>query len=506
MGITKRRGGIKANFKFLISNYLKIVITKKRSGFSLVEVLVDIVVVSLVATAVITAFLAGYRIIALSKSKIVAVALANERMEEIRNMPYDDLATKTGPIYPQGDLLDEEMITKSSINLRIVTDIRFVDDPFDGNAQGTIPSKPVDIYPYDYKKVTINIYKVGKSGALATLSTNVSGNAAETPTNTGILYLCVIDAESEPVVSANVNITNTELNPSVNISTTTDSTGCIMIPSLPPDTHNHYHLVATKDGFSTDMTYPRTSQNPNALNPDIDIFAQQVANVTLKIDKVGTLNISTVDMTGVPMPNINIHVEGSKEKYFNPQTFKYSEDFTTDGGGHLTLSNMEWDDYKITVTTAGLYLSYSIPTLPIYLAPDTIAEISLRITNSSIAPRIISITPTRGVIPDLTSITVIGENFDNNLTIKLINSTTGAEIIGTDIEVTASKKIIADFDLSLSAIGFYDLLVTNPDGSFVMLVRGFEVVTDGLPAPDPEPDPFSMFPVERGMTNELYEI
>lgn len=437
----------------------------------------DFVVIALVATAVVTAFMAGYKIIALSKAKILAVALANEKIENIRNMPYDDLATEHGPIYPPGNIADEETLARSNINYRVVTDIRYVDDPYDGDALGTVPGKPTDIYPYDYKKVTITVYKVGKDESLATLSTNVSGNAAETASNTGILYLCIIDASGQPVANADVKITNTEVDPQVNIEAVTDSTGCIMIPALPPDLHNHYHLEATKDGYSIDMTYPRTAQNPNQLNPDIDILTQQVTSVTLVIDQDSVLRVRTVDVNGAIMPNIALHIEGSKEIYFNPQTFKYSEDHITDTDGFLELSEMEFDDYKVSVISAGLYLSSSTPTLPLHLAPDSIAEIVIRVTDSASAPRIVSVNPGQGVKPDLTSISATGANFDSSAIMKIVNPSTGAEIIGVDVSVHAGQEIIADFDLSPSTTGFWDVVITNPNGEFARQVGGFEIVT-----------------------------
>ena len=463
------------NFQFSIFNSKK---RSKKPGFTLVEILVDIAIIALVATAVVSAFMAGYKIIALSKAKVAAIALANEKMEDIRNMPYDDLATQFGPIYPAGEILDSENFERKSMEFRVVTDIRFVDDPFDGNAAGTITGKPKDIYPYDYKKVTITVYKTDREKPLAIVSTNVSSKAAETPTNTGILYLCIIDASGAPVSFAEVVVTNDDVDPPVDISTTTDETGCIMIPGLPPDSHNNYHLEVTKDGYSTTMTYPRTAQNPNALNPDIDILAQQVTNVTLTIDKVSTLRIRTNDLSGAALPNITLHIEGSKEKYFNPSTFIYSEDHVTDGSGFLELTEMEFDDYKISVVSPGFYLSSASPVLPVKLNPDSVVEVTIKVTNSATAPRITSVIPSRGVLPDLTSITVTGENFDNSAIIKLINPNTGVEIVGTDVAVHAHQSIIADFNLALATIGFWDIQITNPGGELSQQSNGFEVVSE----------------------------
>lgn len=439
--------------------------------------MVDFVIIALVATAVLSAFMAGYNIIGLSKTKIASVALGNEKMENIRNMTYDQLATQTGPIYPPGNIPDTENVQRKNMNFQVVTDIRYVDDPYDGNAQGTIPGKPRDLYPYDYKKVTITVYKVGRTVPLTVLSTNVSSKAAETPTSTGILYLCIIDSNGQPVAQAKVKVINDDLTPPVYIETTTDDSGCIMIPALPPDQHNHYHIEVTKDGYSTDMTYPRTAQNPNALHPDVDILIQEVTNVTLVIDKVSILRIRTVDVNGTVVPNLTLHIEGSKEIYFNPSTYKYVQDVNCDANGFVELTDMEWDDYKISVASAGWYFSSSSPPLPAHLAPDSTLEVTLRVTNSATAPRIYTVIPSQGVKPDLTSITVTGTNFDNSVTMKIVNPVTGVEIVGTDVAVQAHREIIADFDLGQSTTGLWDVVVTNPNQEFSRQVGGFEVIT-----------------------------
>lgn len=450
----------------------------REKAFTLIEVLVDLMIISFVATAIIAAFMAGYNALSLSKAKIAAVALANEKMEILRNMPYDDLATENGAIYPPGELLDDEEIVRKNIRFNVHMTLSYVDDPFDGDALGSIPGKPVDIYPYDYKKARIEVYKIGREPVLADLSTNISAKAAETPSDTGILYLCVIDAENQPVTEATVTIVNTAVTPPVNMELETDESGCVMVPALPPDEHNNYHLVITKDGYSTDMTYPRTAQNPNQTQPDVNISVQQVTKVTLAIDKVSTLQINTVDLTGAPVPNLSLHIEDSKEIQFNPTVYKYSEDHDCDAFGQLTLTNMEWGDYKITVNTSGYYVSSAYPVLPVHLNPDTTLAVTVYITNSGTAPRITAVDPNQGVITDITSIRVEGENFDNSAEMKLIKSGGGSEIIGTNVEVQAHQEIVADFDLTAGSIGFWDLVITNPGGEYSRQYNAIEIVAE----------------------------
>ena len=448
----------------------------KKNGFTLVEVIVDIAVVALVAMAVLSGFMAAYRAIEYSKAKISAVALANEKMEIIRNMPYDDLATQNGAIYPPGDILDEEMVVRKNFNFTVHTTIRYVDDPYDGDALGEVPEKPVDIYPYDYKKARIEVFLEGRSIALSDISTDISASAAETPTNTGIFYLCIIDAVNNPVSAGDVLITNDEVDPPVNIVAVTDANGCILVPGLPPDSHNNYHIEVTKDGYSTDMTYPRTPQNPNQIQPDIDIIAQQVTRLTLAIDKVSTLIINTLDLTGAPIPSLSLHIESSKEIYFNPSTYKYSEDHSTDLNGYLELAGMEWDDYKITMNSDGFYIISSSPVLPVHLNPDSTQIVNLYVSIDSSSPRIYGIAPVSGVIPDITTVDISGENFDDLPIVKLVNPLTAQEITGTNIDVDSQgEEIIVDFDLSLATAGLYDVYVENPGGSYARQEDGFTV-------------------------------
>jgi prepilin-type N-terminal cleavage/methylation domain-containing protein len=450
----------------------------RKKGFTLIEILVDLMIITFVATAVIAAFMAGYNALSLSKAKVAAVALANEKMEILRNMPYDDLATENGAIYPPGELLDNEEVVRKNIRFNVHMTINYVDDPYDGDALGSIPGKPVDVYPYDYKKARIEVYKIGREPVLADISTNISAKAAETPSDTGILYLCVIDANNLPVTEATVTIENTEVSPPVNMELETDDSGCVMVPALPPDEHNHYHLVVTKDGYSTDMTYPRTPQNPNQLQPDVNISVQQVTRVTLAIDKVSTMQINTVDLTGAPVGNLSLHIEDSKEIQFNPTVYKYSQDHNCDAFGQLTLADMEWGDYKISINTDGYYLSSAYPVLPVHLNPDSTLSVTVFVTDSGSAPRITAVAPSQGVITDITSINVVGENFDNDATIKLVNPGSGAEIAGTNIEVHAHQEIIADFDLSTGSLGFWDLVITNPGGEYSRQYSAIEIVAE----------------------------
>lgn len=441
-------------------------------GFTLVEIVVDIAIIGLVAVAVLSAYSASFKTIELAKSKIAAVALANEKMEEIRNMPYDSLATEHGPIYPPGALLDNQEIQRNGVMFNVRTVIMYFDDPFDGDVGETIVGKPRDLYPYDYKKVEITVSKIGRNGFLSQITSNVAAKAAETPGNSGIIRICVIDASGAPVPEANVAIINSEVTPAVNISATTGIDGCIMVPNLPPTIHNNYRLTATKAGYSTDFTSPRTSQNPNALQPDVDVSVQQVTPQTLAIDKFSTLKIDFVDEANNPLPNQSFHLEGSKLLYFNPDTHKYSQDLTTDANGHIELTNMEFDDYSISINGRSV-LTVS-PYQPIGLKAETTLSVKVVSSSSSSMLRISRCNPINGKIGEIVSPTITGANFQNGASVKLVLG--AIEIVGS-IVTTTHDTIEVDFNLAGASEGMYDVVITNPDGSSVRQEKGFEVKT-----------------------------
>jgi len=461
----------------------------KKQGFSVIEVVIDIAIIGLVAAAILSAYSASFKMMDLSKSKIAAVALANEKMEEIRNMPYDNLATEHGPIYPAGILLDNQEIERQGVRFNVHTVISYIDDPFDGcgdvHQDGTPDSaclqnmpagKPTDLYPYDYKQVEITVSKIGRSGYLSRITSNVAAKAAETPGSSGIIKLCVIDSNSLPVPGATVSIQNPDASPAVNMSNlTVGNDGCIMVPNLPPTTQNEYHLTATMAGYSTDFTSPRTPQNPNQApyNPDVDVSVQQVTPQTLIIDKLSTLNIDFVDETGAPIPNLAFHLQGAKKLYFNPETFKYSADLTSDANGHLALTNIEFDDY--TVSIPGRYVLSSVPYQPVGLKANQTLSVKVISSTSSSLPRISKCDPLSGKIGEIVFPTISGANFASGATVKLMLGAT--EISGTNVVVSHDDTIEAEFNLAGATEGIYDIVVTNLSGSSVRQERGFEVKT-----------------------------
>lgn len=438
----------------------------------MVEVLIDVTIISMIGLAVVSAFGSAFKSIAASKAKITAVSLANEKMEIIKNLPYDSIATTSGSV-PPGAIPSEETVIRNNISFVVTTAIKYIDDPSDGLLGGDPPDP---YFSYDYKQVEIKVRRSTSEVNLVTLSTNIAANAAETSANKGIVYFCVIDSVNLPIGGATLTLQNDEVAPPVNLTVQTEDNGCVMIPELPPDTHNGYHLVVTKDGYSTAMTYDRTAQNPNQLHPDIDVLAQQVTRVTLAIDKISTININAYDLSGNPVPNLSLNLQDDYEIYFNPSSYRYSQDLQLDDLGKLVVSDLATANYSVRILTPGYFISSSNPVTPFFLAPDSIVTLDLYLSTSATAPSINSIQPGQGKITDAMTITINGNNFTAIPTLKLLNPLTNVEIIATDVEVHQKTQVSGVFDLTLGSLGLWDVYVENPGGEFSRKVGGFEII------------------------------
>ncbi|TAK89206.1 prepilin-type N-terminal cleavage/methylation domain-containing protein [Patescibacteria group bacterium] len=447
---------------------------QRSDGFTLLESLVGVAIVAIMATAVVSVFATNIVTMNLSQSRSTGLALANEKMEYLRDLPYDSLATQHGAIYPAGNILDTETVTRNNASYRVETSIRYVDDPFDGNLDGTINGKPQDLYPYDYKQAEIKVYTAKTNVKVATLTTNVAAKAAETSSSTGILRTKVQDANGQPVADATVHITNPSVSPAVDITTTTDSGGLVVIPKLPPDSSNRYNIVVTKSGYSTEQTYadPAGSQTATLVNPNI--LVQQIADVSFSIDRLATLSIQAVDTAGAPVPNLSITVTGNKTIYANPTVYKYSQAHLTDASGLASVGGLEWDSYSFAVPN-GYYIVATIPYQSVVVPPQDTTSIKLVVTTDAAWPRITAISPVSDTTGSTVAVTISGANLASGSSVVLKRS--GSTDINATNVVGSGASLTADLNLSGAATGDWDVVITKPDGKQVTQTGGFNVAT-----------------------------
>lgn len=313
-----------------------------QKGFSLIETLVATAVFLTVTIAGYQAFTSLMNAVLASEAKVAATEVANERFEIIRNLPYEDVGLVEG--LPVGIVEREETILRDNYTFELLYTIRSVDDTFDG----TIGGSPNDLSPADYKLIDLDITcpncKVFKPLKFTTL---VAPRSLETISTNGALFIQVFDSNGSPVQGANVHIINTNANPDIIIDETTDNEGWLRIIDAPPGV-NVYNISVTKNGYSTDETYPIGGVAGNSpANVDPTVVVQQVTQASFSIDELSTLNINSFDDSCVAKENIDYSITGTK-LIGAPDILKHpTVNSATNVSGVSTISNIEWDTYTL---------------------------------------------------------------------------------------------------------------------------------------------------------------
>src|SRR3972149_9573143 len=115
--------------------------TNRLRGQSLLEVLISLALFSILAHALFTLVTTTYSVNTFDKARIAARQLAEEKIEIIKNMPYDDIGTVGG--IPSGNLPQYETVNANGLNYLVKTIVIYIDDDFD-------MLTPDDLLPTDY--------------------------------------------------------------------------------------------------------------------------------------------------------------------------------------------------------------------------------------------------------------------------------------------------------------------------------------------------------------------
>ena len=343
---------------------------KSKKGFTLVELLVGVTVFTLICVSVYSAYTSIFNIVYTSRAKLIAVDLTNEELEIIRNLPYSDVGISGG--IPSGKLVHSQTVVRSATSFTVLITIRNIDDPFDSTLGGT----PNDSSPADFKLVEVEVNCTTCKNFIPTVvTTRVAPKNLETASTNGALFVKVFDANGNSIEDANVHITNNQVNPPIVIDDVTNVNGLLQVVDAPPGV-NAYNITVTKNGYSTDQTYTAVVGNPNPVKPPATVVLQQVTQLSFIIDKLSSMSVSSVTQTCTAVPSIDFNLRGAK-LIGTPSVWKYNQNKTTGGGGTLSISNLEWDSYTITLQDTDYDLVGWNPISPINLVPNSNQAVQL---------------------------------------------------------------------------------------------------------------------------------
>ena len=125
---------------------------KMKKGFTLVEVLVGSAVFLTVAISAYGAYAGIFKLANLNQTRMLAVGLADEQFEMIRNMSYSNIGIMSG--VPSGLLPASTTLTRGGVAFNVGYTVRDVDLPFDGVFGSSTNN---DTAPADNKFVQISI-------------------------------------------------------------------------------------------------------------------------------------------------------------------------------------------------------------------------------------------------------------------------------------------------------------------------------------------------------------
>lgn len=308
-------------------------IIKDSHGFSLIEVLISLFIIMILTLGVYSLIILSLRITADNKAYVGAIGIANQKMEQIRNLPYKDVGVQGG--IPSGNIPQQEILTRDGI-YTVNTYITYYDDPYDGQAGSTTPDTIIN----DYKIATIKVSWESKYGQKKiTVFSKIIPRTEETSEGLGLIKIFVKNKGLSPVVGANVRVINNSLIPPIDVTNPTDSNGILYLPA-PTSTPHSYEIIVTKAGYGIDMTHaPSTNLTPYHLSLDNE---GDKSEELLYIDKLATLQIKTVS-TNLP-DNWQINEAKSTRDQINTK-------FSLDNSNNMYFT---WE--STTATSAHVYV------------------------------------------------------------------------------------------------------------------------------------------------------
>lgn len=249
------------------------------SGFTLIEALFGMIILAGLAAAMAGLLTSSITSTALARQRTVAEQAANQQIEYIRRLAYDDVGIVVGN--PPGVIAATSSISVNGFSATLTTEVRYVDDPTPTSYETSA----------NYKRVTVTVTR--NDGVVMARQVTYVAPAARAPfggLNLAIIQPLVIDyGLNVPVADVNVALAT---GPSAPRNDVTDATGKVKFSKLDPNStatcpSDCYDLTATKTGYVQLDT-------PYRLN----VAAGQTATPTLQIYKPSTINLVLQNTSG----------------------------------------------------------------------------------------------------------------------------------------------------------------------------------------------------------------
>ncbi|MBP6889415.1 MAG: hypothetical protein KBC19_02370 [Candidatus Moranbacteria bacterium] len=428
---------------------------KQISGFTFIEAMLVLFVVSLITLTFYETWNLGNQHIQNAKYRLGASALANQQMEIIRSLIFDDIGTVSG--IPAGTLAENQTLNTNNTSYTVHTVVQFVDDPTDGTLGGG-----TDLAPNDYKRVTVTVAWGAASDAEKVDVTSIFSldGVESVAAGTGILSVNVLNGAGIGVANVSVHITNTSVVPSINLTASTDANGNLMFPGAPASVQG-YHISVSKGGYYSNTThdpYPTSIFKPT--NVHASVVAGSLSAATLVADNTSSLVIQTEDPFGDALSNIDFTLSGGLAIGVDATTSDPVYDFTqttlTDSEGEKTFTDRSSGVYTLVLDPSEIAQYEFLRLNPeeviqnmVNLAPNISKTVKYILAQKNFSSALITVESSvdGGLIPGASvRLYNIGLGFD----VTLVTDTYGQAYF----PVNSTALTAGTYDIDVSASGF----------------------------------------------------
>ncbi len=425
---------------------------RDEKGFSLMETVVALAIFGLIVTALYSLFNLGIKVVNEDKARVGARVIAEERMEIIRNLSYDDVGTVGG--VPAGDIEQSETTTLNNVVYTISTDVHYVDDAYDDVA-------PTDTVNVDYKKVRVEVdWNSQLNADPIVLVSDIVPQGMESLASGGTIYLEVSDSTPNPVSGATVQIVNNEVTPVVNITSSTNADGIYMLPGASVATQS-YEVYISKAGYSSAQTYSLDPiNNPNPSPAHLSVGDGAVTTKSFIVDLLANFTITAQLSDSTPVSGFTFTLKGDDKIGTDGEgadILEYEQDHTTDASGVVSLTNLDPDTYDLEIdsVTEGYDLSGYHSSIPYVLGPGESGAMTLILTPHADHTLLVAVSDAGGVAQETASVRL----YDSLLTYDVTQQT---DVYGQTFFTPLTTGL---YNLEVTKAGYDNfLLEVNIDG------------------------------------------
>jgi len=478
----------------------------------MIEVMITSFIIGTVVVGMFGLFLLALRGAQEGERRVVAIALANERMEMVRNLPYVDVGTAGG--VPSGTISQSETITRNTVPYTVTTDIRYIDDPYDGLIGGgkegkvTICHKPLgnpggqqtlvvddsalqahldhgddagpcpgdddpsggDPVNTDYKQVRVDVaWPSPYEPSPILLITYVVPEGIEGGSAEGTLIFQALDSFGVGVAGATLKLFNNDVSPTVSITTKTDNDGRVILPGLPEDA-DAYEITLSNSGYSSEQTYDTTATFfPDADHAHVTIIKRALTEKTFFIDLYASLTVTSEDDAAQPVKSVPFTLQGSKTIGHDDQgdlVYKTVLAETTSGQGSWSTTELEWDSYTISIdgVASGYDIKETDPLLPLVVNPADTATLAVTLVPHTDYSLRVAVIDGQGVAIDNATVQLTGNGVDETLVTGLVGQVFFADLPVADdytLDVDAPSFDATQFDVTVDGTSTFTITMTS---------------------------------------------